>query len=280
MSEEKKTEQNDAEVVETETKDVKTPETETKGSTNTDKKTEPTAQTGADNTKESARPTRRTGNSFAGGARRPGGRPGARKSSRFRDRPKPEFEQKIINISRVTRVVKGGRRLSFRVDMIIGDKKGRVGLGSGKATDTSLAIQKAFNVARKNLVYLKLTKTNSIPHSSGAKVTASVVEMMPNKERGLVAGSTMRNVLEIAGITDVTAQVNSRSKNKLNNAKAAIEALRAFKMSDSEQKELQVKLSAERAKTMGAGNSRTGRGGRFDRKPFDRNKIRRVNNTK
>lgn len=161
-----------------------------------------------------------------GGPRKPGG---FRKSSRFRgERPKPEFEQKIINISRVTRVVKGGRRLSFRVDMVIGDKKGRVGLGSGKATDTSLAIQKAFNHARKNLLKLKLTANNSIPHEVSAKVTSSRIEMMPNKERGLVAGSTVRNVLELAGITDVTTKVHSRSKNKLNNAKAALAALRSF----------------------------------------------------
>lgn len=165
-----------------------------------------------------------------GGARRgrSGKSGGYRKSSRFGSRPKPEFEQKIINISRVTRVVKGGRRLSFRVDMVIGDKKGRVGLGTGKATDTSLAIQKAFNQARKNLLYLKLKNNKSIPHEVEAKVTSSVVHIMPNKERGLVAGSTMRNVLQFAGITDVTGRVVTRSKNKLNIAKAAIEALRAF----------------------------------------------------
>lgn len=197
---------------------------------------------------------------FKGGARRPG-RPGGRKGSRFGSRPKPEFEQKIINISRVTRVVKGGRRLSFRVDMIIGDKKGRVGLGSGKATDTSLAIQKAFTQARKNLVYLKLTKNNSIPFESDAKVTSSRVEMMPNKERGLVAGSTMRSVLAIAGITDVTARVHSRSKNKLNNAKAAIEALKAFQMPTEERKALEAKIAAARAKE--AGKGRFG-GRRFD----------------
>lgn len=237
-----------------------------------------TAQTGAD--------TRSTGTSsqtgtggFAGrgGARRPGGKPAFRKSSRFgTERPKPEFEQKIINISRVTRVVKGGRRLSFRVDMIIGDKKGRVGLGSGKATDTSLAIQKAFNVARKNLVYLKLTKTKSIPFAAAAKNTASRVEMMPNKERGLVAGSTMRNVMEIAGITDVTAQVRSRSKNKLNNAKAAIEALKAFEMPLEERKALEIKIAAARQKEMGLGDQGNRRGGprrggaSTNRKPFNR----------
>ncbi|MCA9352265.1 30S ribosomal protein S5 [Patescibacteria group bacterium] len=169
--------------------------------------------------------------SFGGARRSFGGRkPDGRKGSRFRssDRPKPEFEQKIINISRVTRVVKGGRRLSFRVDMVIGDKKGRVGLGSGKATDTSLAIQKAFTHARKNLIKVGLTKTQSIPHAVEAKVTSSRLEMRPNKGRGLVAGSTLRTVLELAGITDVTGRIHSRSKNKLNNAKAAMKALTQF----------------------------------------------------
>lgn len=191
-----------------------------------------------------------------GGARRGSGKPGGfRKSSRFGSRPKPEFEQKIINISRVTRVVKGGRRLSFRVDMVIGDKKGRVGLGTGKATDTSLAIQKAFNQARKNLLYLKLTKNNSIPHEVEAKVTSSVVQMMPNRERGLIVGSTMRNVLEFAGITDVTGRVMSRSKNKLNIAKAAIEALKVFDTPISERPQPKAPESKERRSFRG-GNGR------------------------
>ncbi|MCA9352949.1 30S ribosomal protein S5 [Patescibacteria group bacterium] len=178
-------------------------------------------------------PSANTERGARGGARRNFGskKPGFRKGSpsRFRsERPKPEFEQKIINISRVTRVVKGGRRLSFRVDMVIGDNKGRVGLGSGKATDTSLAIQKAFAQARKHLIKIKRTENNSIPFAVDAKVTSSRIEMMPNHGRGLVAGSTMRTVLELAGITDVSARVHSRSKNKLNNAKAALKALKVF----------------------------------------------------
>ncbi len=188
------------------------------------------------------------------GARRTDRR-NVRKGSRFGSRPKPEFEQKIINISRVTRVVKGGRRLSFRVDMVIGDGKGRVGLGSGKATDTSFAIQKAYQKAKKNLKYLKLTKTNSIPYEVEAKVTSSVVHMFPNKGRGLVAGSTVRNVLQLAGITDVTAKLRSRSKNRLNNAKAAIKALEAFQMSDEEVRALQEKRR-QRSQTGGNGKVR------------------------
>lgn len=189
-----------------------------------------TESTGADTANTDGRPERSSRG--RGGARRSfGGKKPFRKGSRFRsERPKPEFEQKIINISRVTRVVKGGRRLSFRVDMAIGDKKGRVGLGSGKATDTSLAIQKAFAQARKNLIKVKTTKTHSLEHAVDAKVTAARVELMPNKGRGLVAGSTMRTMLQLAGITDVTGRIHSRSKNKLNNAKATIEALREFSM--------------------------------------------------
>ena len=161
-------------------------------------------------------------------------------------------------------MVKGGRRLSFRVDMVIGDKKGRIGLGSGKATDTSLAIQKASNQARKNLVYVKLTKDNSIPFETKAKVTSSSITMMPNKQRGLVAGSTVRNVLELAGITDVTTRVLSRSKNKLNNAKAAIKALTAFEMNDEERAKKQAAAKAAREKEMGSSRKPQGR---FTRKP-------------
>lgn len=207
------------------------------------------ASTGADTKTETTE--RRSFN--RGGARR-GGKAPFRKGSRFGSRPKPEFEQKIINISRVTRVVKGGRRLSFRVDMVIGDKKGRVGLGTGKATDTSLAIQKAFNQARKNLLYLKLTKNNSIPHEVSSKVTSSVVHMMPNKERGLVVGSTMRNVLEFAGITDVTGRVMSRSKNKLNIAKATIEALREFDLPIADRPKPKAPQSDEKRGFRGGNN--------------------------
>ena len=215
------------------------------------------APAGADTSAAPAGNTQRR--SFGGGGARRGGsgKPGGfRKSSRFGSRPKPEFEQKIINISRVTRVVKGGRRLSFRVDMVIGDKKGRVGLGTGKATDTSLAIQKAFNQARKNLLYLKLTNNKSIPHEVEAKVTSSKVYMMPNKERGLVVGSTMRNVLEFAGITDVTGRVMSRSKNKLNIAKAAIEALRVFDLPLEERPKPKAPQSDDRRGFRGRNNGR------------------------
>lgn len=148
---------------------------------------------------------------------------GGRRSAPVRE--KPEFEQKILDIRRVTRVVSGGRRFSFSVAVVAGDRNGRVGLGSGKATDTSLAIEKALKDAKKNMLTLKLTKNKTIPHDVSAKFKSSQVFMMPNKGRGLIAGSSARVILHLAGVSDVTAKFLSGSKNKLNNGKAAIEAL-------------------------------------------------------
>lgn len=140
-------------------------------------------------------------------------------------RPKPEFDQKIINIRRVTRVVAGGRRFSFSVALVAGDKKGSIGLGLGKAGDTALAINKAVRNAKKNMVKLKLTKTMSIPHELSAKFSSSYVKLLPNKGRGLVAGSVVRDIVKLSGMKDITGKILSNSKNKLNNAKAVMEAL-------------------------------------------------------
>jgi small subunit ribosomal protein S5 len=138
--------------------------------------------------------------------------------------PKPEFDQKIIGIRRVTRVVAGGRRFSFSVALVAGDRKGAVGLGLGKAGDTSLAINKALRNAKKNMVKLKLTKTMSIPYELKAKYASARVVLMPNKGRGLVAGSVVRDIVNLAGVKDITGKILSGTKNKLNNAKAVMEA--------------------------------------------------------
>lgn len=149
---------------------------------------------------------------------------GGRRGQSF-GRPKPEFDQKIISIRRVTRVVAGGRRFSFSVALIAGDKKGGVGLGLGKAGDTSLAINKALRNAKKNMITLKLTKTMSIPHELRSKFSSAKVMLMPNKGRGLVAGSVVRDIVKLAGIKDITGKILSSTKNKLNNAKAVMLAL-------------------------------------------------------
>jgi small subunit ribosomal protein S5 len=140
-------------------------------------------------------------------------------------RVKPEFDQKILNIRRVTRVVAGGRRFSFSVALVAGDKKGAVGLGLGKAGDTALAINKALRNAKKNMIRLNLTKTMSIPHELSAKFSSSHISLRPNKGRGLVAGSVIRDIVKLSGMKDITGKILSNSKNKLNNAKAVMSAL-------------------------------------------------------
>jgi len=168
----------------------------------------------------------------AGAARTGGGRDLTKNRRQPRRRPKrekPEFEQKILDIRRVTRVMGGGRRFSFSVAMLLGDKKGRVGVGIGKAGDTSLAIEKSIKQARKNMFRITTTESMSIPHEVSAKFTASVVTLMPAPGKGIVAGGAPRDILEIAGIKDVVAKLQSRSKNHLNNAKATVKALQSLK---------------------------------------------------
>ena len=113
--------------------------------------------------------------------------------------------------------------------MVIGDKKGKVGVGIGKAGDTQLAIEKAIRDAKKHMITVPLNKDSQIAHDVAIKYAASEVMVMPAKGRGLVAGSSVRTVLELAGVKDVTAKLLSRSKNKLNNARATVEALKLLK---------------------------------------------------
>ncbi len=119
----------------------------------------------------------------------------------------------------------GGRRFSFSVAVVSGDKKGRVGVGLGKAGDTSLAIDKATRDAKKNMIKVPLLPNMSIAHAVTAKYSSSVVNIIPAKGRGVVAGSAVRNVIELAGVKDVCAKLMSGSKNKLNVARVAIKAL-------------------------------------------------------
>ncbi len=159
---------------------------------------------------------------------RPGERGGRRASTRA-PRAKSEYDQKMINIRRVARVVAGGRRFSFSVAIIIGNKKGKVGVGLGKAGDTTLAIDKAVRDAKKHMITVALTRDNSIAHEVAAKYCAARVSLTPSRGRGLVAGSSVRPVLELAGITNIVAKIRSGSKNGLNNARAAIKALEQLK---------------------------------------------------
>jgi len=120
----------------------------------------------------------------------------------------------------------GGRRFSFSLVIVVGDKKGRVGVGLGKGADTALAIEKATRDAQKRLFTIVRTKNNSIPHAVLAKYASSTVEIIPSKGRGLVAGSAVRTVLDLAGVTDVVTKIHTRSKNKLTIARATVAALK------------------------------------------------------
>lgn len=146
-----------------------------------------------------------------------------------RERVRPEFDQKIIQIRRVTRVTSGGRRMSFSVALVAGDKKGRVGIGSGKGIDTQISIDKALRDAKKNMITVPLTKDSSIPHDVKTKYSSARISIVPAPNRGLIAGSAVRTVLELAGVTNVNAKVLSPSKNKLNIARAAVDALAKLK---------------------------------------------------
>lgn len=140
-------------------------------------------------------------------------------------RERGEFDQVTLEARRVARVMAGGRRFSFSLTVVVGDKNGRVGVGIGKGADTALAIDKAVRDAKKHLLSVPRTKEHSIAHNVSAKYASSTVEVIPSAGRGLVAGSAMRVVLELAGVTDVVAKIHTRSKNKLTIARATVAAL-------------------------------------------------------
>lgn len=165
-----------------------------------------------------------SGRGGAGAGARKGGSSRGGRGGAF-ERVKPEFDNKLIQIRRVTRVVAGGRRFAFSVALVAGNRKGSVGVGIGKAADTAQAIEKATKNAKKNMIKVLLTSGMMIPHEVEAKESSATVMIMPAKGRGMVAGSSVRNVLELAGIKDVRAKILSGSKNKLNNARATIKAL-------------------------------------------------------
>ena len=163
-----------------------------------------------------------------GGRRAPGGRGGDSRGRGPRaPRERSEFEQATIEVRRVARVMAGGRRFSFSVTVVIGDKKGRVGVGIGKGADTALAIDKAVRDAKKHLITVARTSDNSIAHEVSIKNSSSTVTIIPSPGRGIVAGSAMRTVLEHAGVTNVIAKILTRTKNKLTIARATVAALKS-----------------------------------------------------
>ena len=152
-----------------------------------------------------------------------------------RAREPQEFEQRILDLARVTRVTKGGKRMRFRVCLIIGDRKGRVGMGVAKGADVAIAVEKSFKQAKKNLVTVPL-KDGTIPHVVRQKYGAALVLLKPAPEgTGLKSGGAVRMVLEFAGVPNAVSKILG-SSNKINNAKAAFAALRALRQVPAETK--------------------------------------------
>ncbi len=138
-----------------------------------------------------------------------------------------EFDQRILDLARVTRVMAGGKRLRFRACVAIGDKKGKLGVGVGKGSDVSLAVTKAVNLAKKQMVTIPLTH-ETIPHRIQTKFGAAVLLLKPAPAgTGIKAGGVMKTMLDLAGVPNVVGKILG-SKNKINNAFALVKALSSF----------------------------------------------------
>ena len=136
-----------------------------------------------------------------------------------------EWQERVVQIRRVTKVVKGGKKLSFRAIIVIGNEKGQVGVGVGKASDVIGAVKKAVTDAKKQLVVVPMTKDNSIPHIIHGRSGAVKVIMRPSAPgSGVIAGGSVRTILELAGVKNILAK-QLGSNNPLNNARAATDAL-------------------------------------------------------
>lgn len=166
-----------------------------------------------------------------------------RNDKRFKMRKeKPEFEQKLLDLARVTRVVKGGRRFRFRATLVIGNRKGKVGVGVGKGSDVSDAIRKAFDDGKKNLATIPVNGF-TISHDIECKLGSARVMLKPAREgRGVVAGGSVRAVVDLLGIKDVVSKSFGTS-NKLNVARATVMALES--LNGSRKRKERVAVSAK-----------------------------------
>ena len=144
-------------------------------------------------------------------------------------KPESEWKEQVVQISRVTKVVKGGKKLSFRAVVIVGNKKGQVGVGCAKAAEVIIAIQKAIADGRKNLITVPIFKT-TIPHPIIGRSGAGKVMLRPASQgTGIIAGGAVRPVLELAGIENILTK-SQGSKSPLNAAYATIDALKSLRM--------------------------------------------------
>ena len=147
-----------------------------------------------------------------------------KKTNKVKDK-ESGWEERVVQVKRVTKVVKGGKKLSFRVILVVGNEQGQVGVGVGKASDVIGAVKKGVTDARKHLVSVPLTKSNSIPHPiSGISGAAKVILRPSAPGSGVIAGGSVRTVLELSGVQNILAK-QLGSNNTLNNARAVLDGL-------------------------------------------------------
>ncbi|MDD2696837.1 MAG: 30S ribosomal protein S5 [Candidatus Pacebacteria bacterium] len=146
------------------------------------------------------------------------------------EKPKDEFDSKLLDLARVTRVTAGGKRLRFRAVVVVGNKMGKVGVGVSKGLDVAQAVEKATRMAKKNLIVVPIVE-DTIPHEVYAKFGAAEIILKPQRKgRGLVAGGVVRVLCTLAGIKNISSKVLGRTGNKLNNAQATIIAFKELRI--------------------------------------------------
>ena len=161
--------------------------------------------------------------------------------NRRNDREQSEFEERVVSINRVTKVVKGGRRLRFAALVVVGDRNGRVGFGTGKAQEVPEAIRKAIEAAKKNLITVPMVGT-TLPHEALGVFGGGKILLKPAVEgAGVAAGGAVRAVLELAGVADVTSK-SLGSNTPINVVRATIDALANMKSPEM--------VAAKRGKTV------------------------------
>jgi small subunit ribosomal protein S5 len=164
------------------------------------------------------------------------------KKGKRREKKDSSWQERVVQIRRVSKVVKGGKKLSFRAIVVIGNERGQVGVGVGKAGDVINAVRKAVSDAKKHLISVKLNKSSSITHISTGIAGGAQVFMRPAAPgTGVIAGGAVRTVLELAGIKNILAKQQG-SNNPLNNARAAINALEQIRSFSHVAKERDIPL--------------------------------------